>query len=152
MKSFSTFIPVSVAVILAAMMAWGCRETVGASRPTVPFVEQVLGEKGRYWSLVSGFNPDNPRGSIALVGPADRNMELAGCFLKGDVFDNIDGRLAPDDLPEIDKDRIGIHGSPTNVVKSFVPVLRKGGLKIKEETDRDSAVRLFSVLTDAHII
>ncbi len=60
--------------------------------------------------------------------------------------------LSPDDLPNIDRDRIGIHGSPTNVMRSFVPVLRKGGLKIKEETDRDSAIRLFSVLTDAHVI
>ena len=115
MKSISTFIPVSVAVILAAIMACGCRETVGASRPTVPFVEQVLGEKGRYWSLVSGFNPDNPRGSIALVGPDDRNMELAGRFLKGDVFDNIDGRLAPDDLPDFSGERFDIISDRANL-------------------------------------
>ena len=108
MRAFNTFLSVSAAVLLAAFLAGGCRETVRSGRPTVPFVENILNGHGREWSLVSGFSPSDPKGSIALIGPEDRNMELAGHFLKGDVFDNIDGRLAPDDLPDFAGERIDI--------------------------------------------
>lgn len=115
MRTVSTLIPFCAAVLLAALLAAGCRETVGSVRPTVPFVEKIIGEKGRDLSLVSGFNPGDPRGSIALVGPADRNAELARRFLAGDVFDNIDGRLAPDDLPDFSGERIDIISDMANL-------------------------------------
>ncbi len=115
MRTVSTLIPVCTAMLLAAIVAGGCHETVGSVRPTVPFVEQILSQKGRDWSLVSGFNPGDPRGSIALVGPADRNEELARRFLAGDVFDNIDGRLAPDDLPDFAGEHIDVISDMANL-------------------------------------
>ena len=114
MKAFRIFLPCIFLCLLAALSV-GCRETVGSGRPTVPYVERILGEHGRDWSLVSGFNPADPRGSIALVGPADRNMDLAGRFVKGDVFDNIDGRLAPDGLPDFSGERIDIISDLANL-------------------------------------
>ena len=114
MRLFRTFISLS-ALILASLLAGGCRETVDSGRPTIPFVEHILKEKGGDWSLVSGFNPADPRGSIALVGPAGRNMELAGRFLNGDDYDNIDGRLAPDGLPDFSGERIDIVSDNANI-------------------------------------
>lgn len=108
MKTISTFLSISAAVLLAALVAGGCRETAGPGRRTVPFVERTLSERGRDWALVSGFNPSDSRGSIALVGPVDRNDLLADRFLTGDDFDNIDGRLAPDELPDFSGERIDI--------------------------------------------
>ena len=60
--------------------------------------------------------------------------------------------LAPADLETIDLERCGLKGSPTKVKKTFVPQKKSGGIKIKEETNEDSAKKLFSLLSDASII
>ena len=104
MKVFRIILP----VLLLCLLAAGCREAVGTGRSTVPFVEHILSGHGGEWALVAGFDPADPKGSIALAGPADRNAELAGRFVKGDDFDNIDGRLAPDGLPDFAGERIDV--------------------------------------------
>ncbi len=60
--------------------------------------------------------------------------------------------LSEEDFPEIDKSRIGLKGSPTRVKSTFVPPKKQGGVKIQEESDKASAQRLFSLLSEAHII
>ena len=61
--------------------------------------------------------------------------------------------LAEADLEEtIDMTRIGLKGSPTHVKKSFVPVKKKGGLIVKEETIEETSAKLIALLSDAHII
>ena len=55
-------------------------------------------------------------------------------------------------FPEIDATRIGLKGSPTHVKKTFVPQKKAGGMKIKEESNEDSAKKLFQVLSEASII
>ena len=62
------------------------------------------------------------------------------------------GLIAPADLPDIDQTKIGLKGSPTHVKKSFVPERKKGGVVIKEDTPEDSAKKLFTMLSDAHVI
>ena len=56
------------------------------------------------------------------------------------------------DFPDIDTARIGLKGSPTHVKRSFVPEKKKGGVKIKEETCEESAVKLAALLSEAHVI
>ena len=82
------------------LLASGCREQVGNGRRTVPFVEKILSERGREWSLLAGFDPADPKGTIAIVGDETRNRVLAERFLANDDYDNIRGRLAPDELPD----------------------------------------------------
>ena len=60
--------------------------------------------------------------------------------------------LGVEDLADIDAARIGLKGSPTHVKKSFVPEKKKGGLIIQEETVEESAAKLISLLSDAHVI
>ena len=55
-------------------------------------------------------------------------------------------------IPDIDAARIGLKGSPTHVKRSFVPERKKSGVKIQEETDGESAVKLVQLLGDAHVI
>ena len=62
------------------------------------------------------------------------------------------GVIAPADLPDIDQAKIGLKGSPTHVKKSFVPERKKGGVLIKEEEPEESAKKLFTMLSDAHVI
>jgi electron transfer flavoprotein beta subunit len=60
--------------------------------------------------------------------------------------------LGDDAFPDIDRSRIGLKGSPTHVKRTFVPIRKKDGLIIKEESDAASALKLVHVLTDAHVI
>ena len=60
--------------------------------------------------------------------------------------------IGEEDLADIDRTKIGLKGSPTHVKKTFVPQKKKGGIKIKEETNEESAVKLVALLSDAHVI
>ena len=141
MKTVCTFLSISAAVLLTALLAGGCRETAGPGRRTVPFVERTINERGRDWALVSGFNPADSKGSIALVGSPERNSLLASSFLKGDNFDNIDGKLAPDELPDFSGERIDVISDQANLpYESFL-----GG---KEDSLRAVTVRNFLFALD----
>ena len=56
------------------------------------------------------------------------------------------------DMPYIDFTYTGLKGSPTKVKRTFCPERKKGGVVIKEETDKDSALKLYKLLSDAHVI
>ena len=60
--------------------------------------------------------------------------------------------LTPADLTTIDLTHAGLKGSPTKVKKTFVPQRKKSGVKIQEETNEASALKLFGMLSDAGII
>ena len=60
--------------------------------------------------------------------------------------------LTAADLPGIDLARAGLKGSPTKVKKTFVPQKKQGGMKIKEEDNAASALKLFQVLSDAAVL
>lgn len=57
-----------------------------------------------------------------------------------------------DAFENIDTNKIGLKGSPTHVKKTFVPQKKTGGIKIQEETNEDSAKKLYALLSDARII
>ena len=60
--------------------------------------------------------------------------------------------LGAADLPDIDLMRAGLKGSPTKVKKTFCPERKKGGVMIREDNGQASAVKLFQLLEDAHVI
>jgi len=62
------------------------------------------------------------------------------------------GMVTPEDLSGIDFTRCGLKGSPTRVKKSFVPERKQGGVKIQEDTNENSAKKLFEALTGAGVI
>lgn len=64
------------------------------------------------------------------------------------VIDNITAA----ELAGIDLEQAGLKGSPTKVKKTFVPQRKTGGITIKEETNEESAKKLFAALSDAAII
>ena len=56
------------------------------------------------------------------------------------------------DFAGLDASAIGAAGSPTKVIKTFVPQRSKSGIKIQEESDEESAKKLFALLSDARVI
>ena len=60
--------------------------------------------------------------------------------------------LTSAELTAIDPARAGLKGSPTKVKKTFVPPRKEAGVVIKEETGEESAQKLFTLLSEAHVI
>lgn len=60
--------------------------------------------------------------------------------------------LTAADFATIDLTQAGLKGSPTKVKKTFVPQKKTGGIKIQEETNEDSAKKLFQLLSDAKVL
>ena len=60
--------------------------------------------------------------------------------------------LTAADLEGINLAHAGLKGSPTKVKKTFVPQKKQGGMKIKEEDNAASALKLFQVLSDAAVL
>ena len=52
----------------------------------------------------------------------------------------------------LDAAAVGLGGSPTKVVKTYVPPRKKGGVKIQEETYEESVSKLVALLSDAGVI
>ena len=52
----------------------------------------------------------------------------------------------------VEKERCGLKGSPTKVKKTFVPVLNRNGIIIKDEAAAESAGRLSALLCDAGLV
>ena len=53
---------------------------------------------------------------------------------------------------ELDLSQVGLKNSPTRVKKTFTPPRKSGGIVIKEETNEESAKKLFELLRDKNII
>jgi len=60
--------------------------------------------------------------------------------------------LAAADLIDLDQSKIGLKGSPTRVKKSFTPPRKESGIRIQEETGKESAVKLYEILLAANLI
>jgi len=52
----------------------------------------------------------------------------------------------------IDLEQAGLKGSPTKVKKTFTPAQKSGGVKIKEESNEASALKLFQLISNANVI
>jgi len=59
--------------------------------------------------------------------------------------------LTADDI-NLDREKSGLKGSPTRVKKTFTPPVKSGGVKIHEETNEDSAKKLFDMLVSNSVI
>ena len=60
--------------------------------------------------------------------------------------------IGAQDLPTLDLTVVGLKGSPTRVKKTFTPQVKKGGVKIQEETGEASAWKLFDLICEAKVI
>ena len=89
----------TVAVCFALMVS--CRESGAPSRPLPAYVKSLVSD-----TLSEGFRPfsdydprDHDR-DIAIIGSLERVAFLTEAMMGADLFDNIDGRLYGDGLPD----------------------------------------------------
>ncbi|MBR1406532.1 MAG: hypothetical protein IJ578_06325 [Bacteroidales bacterium] len=96
MKKYS-YIVLAVLILACA----SCRERVTGGRPVIPYVAGLLSDTTSYdYGILSMFNPANKAGSIAVIGEPEDALFLTEQLLTSDRYDNIDGALRPDGLPD----------------------------------------------------
>lgn len=97
-----SLVPFLAGPILSLCLLTGCQESVSTGRSAVPVVGEIVsaGGDGRALSLLQSFNEKDSRGAICIVGESDAVEALTSRFMSSDDFDNIDGRPAPDQLPD----------------------------------------------------
>ena len=91
----------SILLIGMAIFLVSCNKKQVSSGIAVPYVARVLGDPSSsgYKALMAA-DGDDVSGAIALIGSPESCLVLSERFLSGDDFDNIDGRRAPDGLPD----------------------------------------------------
>lgn len=103
-----------LSALAAAMIVTGCHETVHTVRPTVPAVERILTSDCREATLLSAFDPTDSKGVISVVGSSEDVSRLSELLLSFDEFDNVDGKLEPDQLPDFAGEVIHMVGDDAN--------------------------------------
>ena len=61
-------------------------------------------------------------------------------------------RIVADDLSDIDREKIGLKGSPTKVRRTFVPEVKKGGTIFTDGLQEDNVRSLAQLLIDNEIV
>lgn len=88
---------IPIAVLLAAV---SCHDRSPVVRDTIPYVKQLAVDTAGTFSLVKHYRTTGTKGTIALIGEPEECLKLSRAFLTADVVDNIDGKAAPDRLPD----------------------------------------------------
>jgi electron transfer flavoprotein beta subunit len=56
------------------------------------------------------------------------------------------------DMPDMDRTKIGLKGSPTRVKRSYTPPKRESGIKIQEPSASTSVYKLMSNLLESKLV
>ncbi len=77
-----------------------CKERQTVVRDTIPYVKQIAVDTTGTFPLISTYRTAGSKGSIAVIGEPEYTARLASVLLTADKVDNIDGKAAPDRLPD----------------------------------------------------
>ena len=90
-----------ILTVLALVLAFAsCNERPAVVRDTIPYVKQLAADTTGTFRLVRTYRTAGAKGSIAVIGEPEATAKLASAFLSADLVDNINGRVAPDRLPD----------------------------------------------------
>ena len=90
-----------ILTVLALLVAFAsCNERPAVVRDTIPYVKQLAADTTGSFRLVHTYRTAGTKGSIAVIGEPEAAARLASVLLSADLIDNIDGRTAPDRLPD----------------------------------------------------
>ena len=89
-----------ILALAALLLLPGCKQSKTPRRETIPFVRQVAADSAGTFSLVKDYAETGSAGSIALFGSPESVLRLGRAFLESDIYDNIDGKVKKDGLPD----------------------------------------------------
>ncbi len=122
---------IPIAVLLAAV---SCHDRSPVVRDTIPYVKQLAVDTVGTFSLVKHYRTAGTKGTIALIGEPEECLLLSRAFLTADYVDNIDGKAAPDRLPDFSGETFEV------VLDNFsAPYIRF--VSNRQDSEREAAVR-----------
>jgi hypothetical protein len=96
----SNFNNLIVPILMVALVA-SCTRSKPSGSATIPYVENILADTtSAEYSLISSFDESDNQGCIAIIGTPEECFSISEELMSSDIFDNIDGRKAPDGLPD----------------------------------------------------
>ena len=120
-----------------------CAERPVVSFVPVPLVSGLMADTTvAAWSPLAGFDAEDPRGSIAVIGAPERVSRMMGYMLLQDSFDNIDGRLLSDGLPDFSGETLAAYRDSAYV--PYHAFLQEG----REVQLREATVRMVLAALD----
>ena len=134
-----------ILLLLLILLPAACKREVVETRPTIPLVREILAEKaGPRMALLRDRRPQ-PQEDITLIGGEFACDLLAEQLSNRDRRDNVDGRLAPDGLPDF-------AGETFACIEDSRPYAEWVNAGEGEELRRQALLRVLSALdTVAHI-
>lgn len=88
-------------LVAAAVLSLGsCTRKTAANRELLLFVRQALSDSAGTFPLIKAYNEKGSAGTIAVIGEPEEAILLAEHFVSVDRMNNIDGKEAPDGLPD----------------------------------------------------
>ena len=132
-------------LLLLVLLPAACRREVVETRPTIPLVREILGEKsGPRVSLLRDRGAQ-PQADITVIGGEFACDLLAEQLSNRDLRDNVDGRHAPDGLPDF-------AGETFACIEDDLPYADRVAAGETEELRRQVVFRVLSALdTVVHI-
>ena len=95
-------------LLLLFLSAVSCKQKVSDSKPVVNLVaETIAGKRPLVQAKIKAYNPRSSKGEIVVFGSASEVIGLANYLDTVDIFDNVDGRLLSDGLPDFCGETIG---------------------------------------------
>ena len=94
---------VSSCVLAAALclLAASCGQRVVSQRPTIGYVEEVLGGvRSRELAVLENSAVPEPAGDICIIGSLDACYGYADYLAVHDIHDNVSGAGVSDELPD----------------------------------------------------
>jgi hypothetical protein len=121
-----------------AIIAASCSNGKPSGTAMIPFVESILADTtSAEYSLVSSYDDSDKQGCIAIIGTPEECFSLSEQFMTSDIFDNIDGRMKGDGLPDFAGETIiSVIDAANSPYEGYV--LRKNTDFLKEIAVRES--------------
>ncbi len=88
-------------IVIGALTLSSCGRRTLAGYKTIPFVEKILKDTtSRDFRLVSSYQTLDHSGPIMVIGTPKEALRMTEDILTSDRFDNVDGRMVSDSLPD----------------------------------------------------
>lgn len=137
-KIISALLTVSLSVFVSV----SCDNRRGSGWEAIRFVgEAVADTNPTVLGMLRNFDERRTEGTIAVIGEVRRGAALADGFLSGDNYDNVDGRTAPDGLPDFAGETVAVLLDEVNSPYGGT-MTGEGELKLREVTVRNALMAL----------
>lgn len=104
-----------ILLYVSSVLAVSCGRGRAVDADIIPYVGYILSDTTSVeHSILDGYRQDH-FGTIAVMGPAENTERLTAYLMKCDLFDNVDGKVMKDGLPDFAGETFAAYYDTVNV-------------------------------------